>query len=88
MATSRWTVRYRASRRRISSDLERLSTLRVIGVGGEIAGEYRLERTPSRSGDQMVISPSAVGWQAHLDDHKSVTIVFIDRELGRWGTIM
>jgi hypothetical protein len=66
------------------ADLERLTTLRVISNGGQVVGEYRLERTPQTSGDQMAISPSAVGWQAHLDDHKGVSVVFIDRELGSW----
>jgi hypothetical protein len=66
------------------ADLERLSTLRVIRAGGTVVGEYRLERMPQTSGDQMSISPSAVGWQAHLDDNKNVNIVFIDRELGGW----
>src|SRR4051812_4801515 len=41
------------------SDLERLSTLRVVGAGGDVAGEFRLERAPRVSGDQMAISPSA-----------------------------
>jgi hypothetical protein len=66
------------------ADLERLTTLRVISNGGSVVGEYRLERTPQTSGDQMSISPSAVGWQAHLDDQKGVSVVFIDRELGSW----
>ena len=66
------------------ADLERLSTLRVIGVGGKVVGEYRLERSPQTSGDQMSVSPSAVGWQAHLSDNKSVNIIFIDREHGGW----
>lgn len=70
-----------------TADLDRLSTLIVRGAGGAIAGEYRLERTPKTSGDQMSISPSAVGWQAHLDDNKGVSIIYIDREFGSWGGI-
>ena len=66
------------------ADLERLSTLRVIGVGGKVVGEYRLERSPQTSGDQMAVSPSAVGWQAHLGDNKNVNIIYIDREHGGW----
>ena len=31
----------------------------------------RLERAPRVSGDQMAVSPAAVGWQAHLEDDKS-----------------
>jgi hypothetical protein len=66
------------------SDLERLSTLRVMGTGGQVDGEYRLERAPRVSGDQMAISPSAVGWQAHLEDDKSARAVYVDRDAGRW----
>lgn len=66
------------------SDLERLSTLRVIGAGGQVDGEYRLERAPRVSGDQMAISPSAVGWQAHLEDDKSAREIYVDRDLSHW----
>jgi hypothetical protein len=66
------------------ADLEPLSTLRVLGPGGDVAGEYRLERTPKTSGDQMAVSPSAVGWQAHLEDNKDVKVIFIDRDLSHW----
>jgi len=69
----------------ITADLERLSTLRILGSGGDIAGEYRLERTPRTSGDQMAVSPSAVGWQAHLDDNKDVKEIYVDIDLSRWG---
>jgi hypothetical protein len=69
----------------VYNDLERFTTLKIISAGGNVVGEFRLERTPQTSGDQMAISPSAVGWQAHLDDNKTVSIVFIDRELGNWG---
>jgi hypothetical protein len=65
-------------------DLERLSTLTLYGPGGEIAGEYRLERTPRVSGDQMSVSPGLVGWQAHLEDDKSAMMVYADQEIGQW----
>lgn len=68
-------------------DLKRLSTLLVLGPGGEIYGEYRLERTPRVSGDRMSISPSAVGWQAHLEDDKSLRLVPVDRDAGSWGSM-
>lgn len=69
------------------ADLERLSTVQFLGAGGEIDGEYRLERAPQTSGDQMSISPDLVGWQAHLDDNKSVRELIIDRELARFQGI-
>lgn len=66
------------------SDLKRLSTLRVRDAAAEIVSETRLERAPRVSGDQIAISPSAVGWQAHLDDDKSASLIGIDRTLDRW----
>ena len=52
-------------------DLEPLSTITVRDAGGQIVGQYRLEATPRTSGEQMAFTPSAVGWQAHLEDDKS-----------------
>lgn len=66
------------------SDLERLSTLTVRDVSGGTVWEGRLERAPRTSGEQMSVSPDAVGWQAHLEDDRSASVIFIDRDLGRW----
>lgn len=66
------------------SDLERLSILQHIGPGGDLAGEYRLEKAPRTSGDQMAISPSAVGHQAALEDDKSASMVYIDIDFSHW----
>jgi hypothetical protein len=65
------------------SDLERLSNVVVRGVGG-VAWEGRLEASPRVSGTQMAVSPSAVGWQAHLEDDKSASMVYVDRDMGKW----
>lgn len=67
------------------SDLERLSVWTMFGAGGEIAWQGRLERAPRVSGDQMSVSPSAVGWIAHLEDDKSAAEVYVDAELSNWG---
>lgn len=67
------------------SDLERLTTLRIIGAGGQVDGEYRLEGAPRTSGDQMAITPSAVGWQAHLEDDESAQMVYRDRDLSHFS---
>ena len=66
------------------SDLTPLSTIRALGAGGEVAWEGRLERAPRVSGDQVAISPSAVGWQAHLEDDKSARMIYRDIDLSRW----
>lgn len=67
------------------ADLERLSTITIRGAGGAIAGQYRLEGAPRRSGDQLSISPAAVGWQAALEDNKSARMIYRDIDLSRWG---
>lgn len=65
-------------------DLTPLSTIRVLGAGGELAGEFRLEAAPRDSGDAMSISPSAVGWQAALEDNSNCSVVIVDRDLSSW----
>lgn len=65
-------------------DLEELTTLRVRGAGGGIRGEYRLQAAPRTSGDQMAVTPQALGWQAHLDDDQSAAAIYVDRDLSRW----
>lgn len=67
-------------------DLEGLSTIRVRDSGGGIVSETRLERTPRVSGERMALSPSAVGWQAHLDDDQSAHEIYLDRETASWRT--
>lgn len=65
-------------------DLARLSDIVVSGAGGETRWEGRLSEAPSVSGDQMAITPDAVGHKEHLQDDKTVAPVFIDRDLSRW----
>jgi hypothetical protein len=67
------------------SDLERLSTITRHSASGEIIWQGRLERAPRVSGDQVAISPSAVGWQAHLEDDKSARMIYIDQSLTNWS---
>ena len=66
-------------------DLEPLSTITVRDAAMQPVWEGRLERAPRTSGDRLAISPSAVGFQAHLDDDKSASMVWIDRDLSAWG---
>lgn len=66
------------------SDLQRLSTIRAIAAGGEIAGEYRLESAPASSGDQMSVASNAVGHQAHLDDNELASFLGLDASLANW----
>lgn len=68
-----------------SHDIEGGSTLSVLDAAAEKIGEFRLESAPFVSGDQMSVSPSAVGWQAALDDNKAVAPLYVDRSRGSWG---
>ena len=67
------------------SDLERLSRITRYDASGNVIWQGRLERAPRVSGDQMAISPSAVGYQAHLEDDKSASVIFIDRGIADWS---
>lgn len=66
------------------ADVERFSTMRVRDAGGGIVWEGRLEGAARTSGDQMAIRPSAVGYQALLDDDKSARGIFVGRDLSAW----
>jgi hypothetical protein len=66
------------------SDLQRLSTIRALGAGAGVAGEYRLQSVPRTSGEEIAVTPSAVGWQAHLEDDKSAQEIYVDRDLSHW----
>lgn len=67
------------------SDLAEFSTLTAYGVGGEVAWQGRLESSPRVSGEQMAITPGAVGYQALLSDDQTVTMVYVDRQLASFG---
>jgi hypothetical protein len=56
-------------------------------VGGQIAWEGRIEAIPRNSGSEMAVSPQMVGWQAHLEDNKNARALYVDRDLGGWGSM-
>lgn len=66
-------------------DLAEFSTITVRSPAGRVVWQGRLETAPRTSGDQMSITPGAVGWQAALDDDKSAREIYVDRQLGSWG---
>lgn len=67
------------------TDLEEFETVTVSGAGGRVAWQGRLETTPRTSGNQISISPGAVGWQAALSDDGSAQMIYVDRDLSKWG---
>lgn len=65
-------------------DLEELTRITVRGAGGSIWWQGRLESSPRQSGDQISISPAAVGYQAALDDDQSAREIFLDCSQASW----
>jgi hypothetical protein len=67
-------------------DLERLSKLTVLGLGGgTVAWQGRLEKGPDSGGFQSQVTPEGVGYQAALEDDNSAREIFLDGERGEWG---
>lgn len=66
-------------------DLMELSNVQVLGPGGDIAWEGRLEEFPDTAGQQAQVSPQCAGWQSHLDDDNSASEVYVDQTLATWG---
>jgi hypothetical protein len=58
--------------------------LTVYGVGGQVAWQGRLDKTPNSGGYEEQQQPEAVGWQAHLEDDNSAREIYIDQDLSRW----
>ena len=67
-----------------SPDLQPLSTVKVLGAEGGVRGVFELESAPASSGDELSVSPQAVGFQAELERRSDCSIVFVDRDLSAW----
>lgn len=65
-------------------DLAEFSNVDVYTPDCEIVWQGRLQASPRTSGSEVSISPSAVGYQAHLDDDKSARAIILDMDLGHW----
>ncbi len=68
-------------------DLELFENVQVFNAGGEVTGEYRLDSAPVTAGNDFVITPNAVGYQAALEDRKNAAVVYVDIDLSHWGQI-
>lgn len=64
-------------------DMDEYETITAYGFAGTVAGQGRLSTQPRVSGDQMSITPAAIGWQAHLDDTQ-VREIYIDSDQSKW----
>ena len=65
-------------------DLTEFSKVTILGAGGQVAWQGRLETTPRTSGDQLAISPGVTGYQAALADNNMAREIYIDCDLTRW----
>jgi hypothetical protein len=61
-----------------------LSMLTVLGAGGEVAWQGRIEKLPDTGGFEAQESPEAVGYQAALEDDNSAREIYVDAELAKW----
>ena len=66
------------------SDLAEFSKVTILGAGGQVAWQGRLETTPRTSGDQLAISPGVTGYQAALADNNMAREIYIDCDVTRW----
>lgn len=73
--------------RRDYPDNRGLSDLTVHGPGGDTAWEGRIEAAPRSSGERQGVSIRAVGHQANMEDDNSASMVYVDRDLQRWGPV-
>lgn len=65
-------------------DTDELADITIRGLGGSVAWQGRLDQAGSSAGDQANVNPSAVGYQAMLDDDQSAREIFLDIALSRW----
>lgn len=59
----------------------------VLGPGGRIYWEGRLQSMPSSTDDGGRVNPTAVGWSAHLEDDQTLQVLGTDRDLAGWGAV-
>jgi len=67
------------------ADMQRGTKIELFGAGQRLDWLGRLERAPIVTGDKVVISPSAVGYEAALTDDSSAQEIYIGADLGEWG---
>lgn len=66
------------------SDLDRFSPMRIYGQGNLSAFEGYLAETPREHSTSFTITPSALGWAAHLRDDPSFKEIYVDIDLSKW----
>lgn len=66
------------------SDQALFDTVQLLGPGNTVVWEGRMHAFPRSHGDGPSVTPQAVGWNAHLKDDPSFSMIYVDRDLGRW----
>lgn len=59
--------------------------IQVIGPGGAIRWEGRLQQMPGSTDQGGRVTPQAVGWSSHLSDDGTAREIYLDRTQERWG---
>lgn len=65
-------------------DLKELSRVAILGVGGSVAWEGRIEKLPATGAYQSQVTPEAFGYSAALEDDAGAREIFVDRDLTHW----
>jgi hypothetical protein len=66
------------------SDMQGGSKVELFGAGQYKVWEGTLQDAPRASGDRLVMTPAAVGYQSHLSDDESAQCIPIDADMTAW----
>ncbi|HYJ22621.1 MAG TPA: hypothetical protein VEW07_11445 [Solirubrobacterales bacterium] len=66
-------------------DMQGGTKIELFSAGQYKVWEGALHDAPRTSGDRLVISPAAVGYQSHLSDDESAQCIPIDADMAAWG---
>jgi hypothetical protein len=67
------------------SDMQRGTRIELFGAGQRKCWEGELVDAPHSSGDHLVMTPAAVGYQGELSDREEAQEIFVDADLSSWG---
>lgn len=67
-------------------DMEAYAEMRVYNPLMDVFEGF-LDKAPDVSGDQMSITPQALGYQSILEDDRAASMGFIDSDMTKWGDI-
>ncbi len=67
------------------ADMQGGTQIQLFGAAQYKVWEGTLQDAPRTSGDRLVMSPAAVGYQSYLSDDESAREIFIDADMTAWG---